>query len=109
MKFVPIDDGVYASHDENSFWRVLVCVCFQQNARLSVCLSVCLSLSLSIGMFGGNAQALLQCFRYCSVLQNFKTILMFACAIRPQSSFVNTRCSITGGIVTKSQASDSDV
>jgi len=101
MKFVPIDDGVYASHDENGFWRVLVCVCFQQNTRLSV--------SLCIGMFGGNAQALIQCFRYCSVLQNFKTILMFACAIRPQSSFDNTRCSITGGIVTQSQGSDSDV
>jgi len=103
MKFVPIDDGVYASHDENGFWRVLVCVCFQQNARLSF------SLSLSIGMFGGNAQTLIQCFCYCSVLHNFKTILMFASAIRPQSSFVNTRCSITGDIMTKSQASDSDV
>jgi len=101
MKFVPIDDGVYASHDENGFWRVLVCVCFQQNARQSV--------ALSIGMFGGNAQALIQCFRYCLVLQNFKTIVMFACAIILQSSFVNTRCNITGGIVTKSQGPDSDV
>ena len=102
MKFVPIDDGVYASHDENGFWRVLVCVCFQRNARLSV--------SLFIGMFwGGNAQALIQCFRYCLVLQKFKTILMFACAIRPQSSFVNTRCNIAGGIVTKSQGPESDV
>ena len=69
----------------------------------------CTSGSLSIGMFGGNAQAVIQYFRYCSVLQNFKTILMFPCTIRPQSSFVNTRGSITGAIVTKSHASDSDV
>jgi len=86
-----------------------VCVSSRMHPSLSPSPSPSRSLSLSIGMFGGNAQALFQCFRYCSVLQNFKTILMFACAIRPHSSFVNSRCNITGGIVTKSQASDFDV
>jgi len=66
---------------------------------LSVCVSsrmhVSLSLSLSFSLFlyrnvQGNAQALIQCFRYCSVLQNFQTILMFACAIRTsQASLIH--------------------
>jgi hypothetical protein len=54
-------------------------------------LSVYVSSRMHISLpecWGKCTQAPIQCFRYCSVLQKFKTILMFPSAIRPQSGFV---------------------